>query len=131
MRDCGWVWLRLTISARAAGHHRLIHSNGCNRSDVPRMAILCDFQRSERPMVTQFSREACSLRLVAEREAEGKAGPGETSVLWMMNTREFVDNWAPRDVRLSALGLYRSLVSFAQLNFWTCFGQDMWEDWAI
>ena len=56
-------------------------------------------------MVTQFSREACSLRLVAEREAEGKAGPGETSVLWMMNTREFVDNWAPRDVRLSALGL--------------------------
>ena len=49
--------------------------------------------------------EASSYRHVARRAAAGESVETDTWTLWMMHTREFVEDWSPRE--------------------------NMWEDWAI
>ena len=72
-------------------HHRLLHSAGLNRSPDPRIAVLCDYQRGDRPMETEPSRTACSLRQLRERGWDAGGG-----VFWMMHNREFKESWPPR-----------------------------------
>ena len=85
---------------------RTLRGAGSNTGDDLRMAVLCDYMRDDRPTVDAVSREAMSLRMAKEQEDAGKGSWATGSQLWMMHTREFSHNWAPRT--------------------W-----DMWEDWAI
>ena len=83
-----------------------MHAVGINESDGVRQAAFCDFMRSERPIKDMLPLEATSYRLKAEREAAGETLETDRQVLWMMNTREFLDDWPPNP-------------------------DDMWQDWAI
>ena len=72
-----------------------------------RQAALCDFMRSDRPMRDDFVLEGTSYRRAIAREAAGREGGVSTlQKMWMMHTREFLqEEMQPQP--------------------------DMWHDWAI